>query len=83
MNKDEVVKIIEDMPLGATLEVIKKNGDIVQVSLQSHEVCGTEKKSYEGVEVPALPEAIIVGGGTRFGNYRIDIFEAGDCLNQF
>ena len=73
MKRDEVLDIIKNIPLGSRLEVIKKNGDIVQVSLQSYEVAGTEKKSYDGIEVPALPEAIIVGGGTRFGNYRLDI----------
>ncbi len=73
MKLEEVKDIIKDIPLGSTLEVIKKNGDIIQVSLQSYEVAGTEKKSYDGIEVPALPEALIVGGGTRFGNWRLDI----------
>lgn len=73
MTVEEINQIIKEIPLGATLEVIKKNGDIVQVTLQSHEVSGTEKKIYDGAEVPALPPALIVGGGTRFGNWRIDI----------
>ena len=75
MTLTEVKEIIKDIPLGSSLEVIKKNGDIVQVTLQSHDVEGTEKKVYDGAEVPALPPAIIVGGGTRFGNWRIDIEE--------
>ena len=73
MKLEEVIELIKEIPLGSTLEVIKKNGDIIQVSLQSHEVAGTEKKVYNGIEVPALPPALIVGGGTRFGNWRLDI----------
>ena len=73
MKLEEVIELIKEIPLGSTLEVIKKNGDIIQVSLQSHEVEGTEKKVYNGIEVPALPPALIVGGGTRFGNWRLDI----------
>ena len=73
MKVEEVKDIIKEIPLGSTLEVIKKNGDIIEVTLQSYEVEGTEKKAYDGIEVPALPTALIVGGGTRFGNWRLDI----------
>ncbi len=73
MTENEVKAAIQDLPLGCKLQLIKKNGGIVEVTLQSHDVSGTEKKEYGEVVVPALPPAIIVHGGTRFGNFRIDV----------
>ena len=78
MTVAEVNKIIEPIPLGAKLQVIKTNGSIVDVVLMSHEVAGTLSKNYGNLEVPSLPPAIIVSGGTRFGNFRID---AKDIVN--
>ena len=75
MTQQEASDAIKDIPLGSQLELIKTNGDIIQVKLASHEVSGIEKKEYEGLTVPALPPAIVVLGGTRFGQFRIEIEE--------
>jgi hypothetical protein len=75
MTKDEVYETIQAIPLGTTLELTKKTGAVIEVRLVSHEVEPTEKKDYGSLEVPALPPAIIVQGGTRFGNFRIDVEE--------
>ncbi len=73
MTEQEALDNIRDIPIGAKLQLIKKNGDIVQVQLASHDVSGTEKKEYGELVVPALPPAITVVGGTRFGKFRIDV----------
>ncbi len=75
MTKEEVIKSIGQIPIGSKMEIIKTNGDIIQVRLASHEVEGLEKKKYSGLEIPELPPAIIVTGGTRFGKFRIEIEE--------
>lgn len=71
MTEIEVKEIIQDIPIGSKLELIKTNGEILQVTLASHEVEGTEKKDYGSIVVPALPPALTVLGN-RFGKYRID-----------
>ena len=73
MNDQEVLNVIVDIPIGANLQIIKKSGAIIEVRLASHEVKGTEEKDYGDIVVPALPPALIVQGGTRFGNYRVEI----------
>ena len=78
MTEEEVKNIIREFPLGSKLQLIKKNGDIVEVKLASHDVEASEAKKYDGLEVPAQPAAIIVQGGTRFGKFRIDIDEIVD-----
>ena len=78
MNIKQVKDTIKDLPIGSKLQLIKKNGDIIEVKLADHEVSGTEKKEYGELEVPALPPALIVTGGTRFGKFRIDIDELVD-----
>ena len=72
MTQQEVMAAIKDIPVGAKLQLIKKNGIIADVVLASHEVTGTERKEYENLVVPALPPALIVHGGARFGRFRID-----------
>lgn len=71
MTELEVKELIQGIPIGSKLELIKKNGDIVQVMLASHDVSGTEQKDYGAIVVPALPSALTVLGN-RFGKYRID-----------
>ena len=39
----------------------------------SYEVTGTEARDYGNLVVPALPPALIVRGGPRFGNFRVDV----------
>ena len=75
MSQEEVKEIIQEIPVGSELQLLKKNGDIIEVRLASHEVSGTMKKDYGDLVVPALPPAIIVQGGTRFGSFRIDTEE--------
>ncbi|MDX1628407.1 MAG: hypothetical protein R3345_06890 [Fulvivirga sp.] len=73
MTEKEAQEAIKDIPVGSKLQLIKKNGDIVEVSLMSHKVSGEAKKNYDNLEVPELPPALIVQGGTRFGNFRVDV----------
>jgi len=72
MTEKEVKDIIKDLPIGAQLEVIMKNGDVIDVNLSSHETSGKEAKEYNDVKVPALPPALIVNG-KRWASYRIEI----------
>ncbi|MEM9857914.1 MAG: hypothetical protein AAF843_11175, partial [Bacteroidota bacterium] len=71
----EVKETIKDIPVGARLQLIKKNGAIVEVRLASHEVTSIAKKDYGEIVVPELPPALIVRGRSRFGNFRQDIDE--------
>ena len=73
MSPEEVKEAIEDVPLGARLQIIKRNGAIVEAVLMSYEVTGTEARDYGNLVVPALPPALIVRGGPRFGNFRVDV----------
>lgn len=74
MTEEEVKNAIRDVPIGAKLQLIKTNGDIIDVVLASHETSAVEKKIYENLEVPTLPPALNVHGG-RWGTYRIDTDE--------
>jgi hypothetical protein len=74
MTEDEVIEVIRDFPIGAKLQLIKTNGDIIEVVLASHETGGLEMKVYDNLVVPPLPPALSVHGG-RWGTYRIDIEE--------
>ena len=71
MTEKEAHDIIKDLPVGAKLQLIKTNGDIVEVVLASQDISASEEKNYKDVKVPALPPAITVQGG-RWGTYRID-----------
>ncbi|MEM0939273.1 MAG: hypothetical protein AAF600_04200 [Bacteroidota bacterium] len=73
MTEQEALEVIRNVPLGSKLQLIKKTGGIVEVKLASHDVSGTEEKDYGTLVVPALPPALTVQGGTRFGSFRIDI----------
>lgn len=73
MTEAEVKKAIKDIPLGSKVQLIKRNGDIVEVRLMSHDITSAEKKSYDGIEVPEMPAALTVRGGTRFGHFRVEI----------
>ena len=74
MTEREVKEIIHNLPIGAKLQVIKTNGDIIEVSLASNEVNSIEAKNYSDLNVPAMPPAIEVQGG-RWGAYRLEISE--------
>lgn len=78
MSEEEIKHAIKDIPVGAKLQLVKNNGDIIEVRLMSHEVAGTEAKEYGELVVPALPPALTVQGGSRFGSFRI---EAQEILN--
>ncbi len=73
MTEQEAYEAIKEVPLGSKLQLIKRNGDVIEVRLVSHEVRGTEKRDYGNLVVPALPPALTVQGGTRFGSYRIEV----------
>lgn len=77
MTEIEVKEIVHNLPVGAKLQVIKTNGDIIEVSLASNEVSSIEAKSYNDLNVPAMPPAIEVQGG-RWGTYRLEISEIVD-----
>ena len=74
MNKSEVIDSIKDIPVGSKIQLVKKNGDIIDAVLASHETEGTELKDYGELKVPALPPAIIVQG-KRWGTFRVEIDE--------
>lgn len=69
MTETEAQAAIKDLPIGAKLQLIKKNGDIIEVTLASHETRATEEKDYGNLVVPALPPALIVQG-KRWGVFR-------------
>lgn len=73
MTKEEVEKIIQNIPIGAKIQVIQKSGNIMDVRLSSNEINETEQKNYENITVPKLPPALLVHGHIRQGNYRVDI----------
>ena len=73
MTQEEALESIKNIPLGSRIQLIKKNGVITEVILASHHIEETVEKNYGRIVVPALPPAMIVKGGTRFGNYRIEI----------
>lgn len=73
MTEKEVRDAICEIPLGSRVQIVKRNGDIVEVRLISHDISKSEKKSYGGLEVPEMPAALIVRGGTRFGHFRVEI----------
>ncbi|MEQ6168770.1 hypothetical protein AAOE16_16350 [Ekhidna sp. MALMAid0563] len=75
MTELKIKKAIKKIPLGSKLQLVKSNGDTIEVQLMSHEVSGTDAKDYGQIVVPALPPAITVKGGSRFGNFRIEIVE--------
>ena len=72
MTQEEVDKAISEIPVGSRLQLIKNNGDIIEVVLASHDTSASEKQEYGNVVVPALPSALIVQGG-RWGTYRLEI----------
>lgn len=72
MTEQETQDLIKDIPVGSKLQIIKTNGDIVEVTLASHETTGFDKKEQRTVEVPELPPAITVQG-KRWGTFRIDL----------
>ncbi len=71
MSDNEARDIIKNITPGTRLEIIKTNGDIIEVVLASQEVRGLEEKRYDNLVVPALPAALIVYGG-RWGKFRLD-----------
>ena len=74
MTTREVKHVIGSIPIGSKLQVIKTNGDIIEVSLASNEVSTIEPKIYNDLNIPAQPPAIEVQGG-RWGTYRLEISE--------
>ncbi|WP_425391359.1 hypothetical protein [Ekhidna sp.] len=73
MTQKEAEALIKDIPLGSKIRLAKTNGDTIEVQLSSNKVDGTPKIDNGGTVVPALPPAITVNGGSRFGNFRIDV----------
>ena len=75
MTESQLKKQIQSIPIGSQLQVVKSNGEIIEVRLASHEVSGTKAIDYGEIVVPELPPALTVQGGTRFGSFRIDAEE--------
>ena len=73
MTPEEARETIVQIPLGSKLQLIKTDGTIMDATLKSHIVEGTEGKNYGSLQVPALPPAIIVHAGMRFGNFRVEV----------
>lgn len=72
MSEQEVQEIIKYIPTGSKLQLLKRNGDIIDVVLASHDTSAVEKKVYDDIEVPELPPALTVQG-KRWGTFRIEI----------
>jgi hypothetical protein len=75
MTQEEAKMAIQDIPVGSRIQLIKKNGDIIEVVLASHSVEGVAERNYDVVDVPELPPALTVTSRIRFGKFRIDIDE--------
>jgi len=73
MTQEEAFESIKHIPIGSKIQLIKRNGQITEVILASHEVEETVEKNYGRIVVPALPPALIVKGGSRFGNFRVEV----------
>lgn len=73
MTQQEALESIKHIPIGSKIQLVKNNGQITEVILASHEVEETVEKNYGRIVVPALPPALIVKGGSRFGNFRVEI----------
>lgn len=73
MTQQEALESIKNIPIGSKIQLVKNNGQITEVILASHEVEETVEKNYGRIVVPALPPALIVKGGSRFGNFRVEI----------
>ncbi len=73
MSTNEVKQVIQDIPLGSKIEVITKAGATFQVALKNYD-SGRERKEFNGIVIPAIPEALILEGPT-FGDWRLSIDE--------
>ncbi len=74
MTEEEAKKAIQNIPIGGKLQLLKKNGDIVEVVLASHDTESIEKKVYNNLTVPTMPPALIVQG-KRWGTFRQELEE--------
>ena len=74
MTEQEARKAISEIPVGGKLQLLKKNGDIVELVLASHELEALEEKVYGKEVVPKMPPALIVQG-KRWGTFRQDLEE--------
>lgn len=75
MTITEAQKAIEEIPVGSKIQVVKNNGDIIELRLASHAVEEIESQSFGEIVVPKQPPAIIVIGSSRFGQFRLEIEE--------
>lgn len=73
MTQEEAKEAIKDIPVGGKIQILKKNGDIIEVALASHNVEAVPEKNYEVVDVPELPPALTVTSRIRFGKFRMEI----------
>ena len=73
MNLSEAIKAIEKIPIGSKVQIVKKNGDIIELRLASHLVEEIPSQSFGEIFVPKQPAAITVVGSTRFGQFRLEI----------
>ncbi len=72
MTLQEAKRIIQNVPLGSKIEVVKKNGNAIQVALQSYDITGSEQKVMNGITIPQVPAALLVAGPI-FGDWRLEI----------
>ena len=72
MTEQEAQKSISEIPVGGKLQLLKKNCDIVELVLASHELQALEEKVYGKELVPEMPPALIVQG-KRWGTFRQDL----------
>lgn len=75
MNLSETRAAVEKIPVGSKIQIVKNNGDIIELRLASHVVEEIASQSFGEIVVPEQPPAIIVVGSTRFGQFRLEIEE--------
>lgn len=75
MTTLQITETIKDVPLGTLLHIKKTNGDTVSLRLASYDIAGEGSNNYDGIEVPALPPALVVKAKTHVGNTRIPLSE--------
>ncbi len=74
MTEKEAQLAISNIPVGGKLQLLKKNGDIVEVTLASHDTEAIDEKVYDNITVPTMPPALIVQG-KRWGIFRQELDE--------
>lgn len=73
MTIEEAKEAIKDIPIGSRIQLLKRDGSVIDVNLSSYDISSIPEKKHRTVTVPEMPAALIVNGRMRFGNYRVEI----------